>query len=63
MPDPVYHVYPLNDEKEHVLEGLECPCKPKQVWKEDMEDYLVVHRAYDCREVVEEAERILRATD
>lgn len=59
-----WHVYPLNDEREHITTGTECWCDPKIEWI-DLETNLpygdgplVVHNAQDCREVVEEAERI-----
>ena len=38
------HVYPLNDLREHVLEGTTCWCHPK------IEDDVVVHNAMDQRE-------------
>lgn len=60
------HVYPLNDEQEHEIEGTMCPCGP-EVYFTDPEtgeayaEALVVHNAFDCREIVEEAERILES--
>ena len=58
------HVYPLNDEREHVLEGTDCPCKPEIRWQnltgEIFEEPLCMHHAFDGREVLEEAARILR---
>ena len=44
-----YHVYPLNDLREHVLEGVNCWCHPRI----DDEDGLVVHNAADEREKYE----------
>lgn len=49
------HVYPLNDEREHVLEGTTCPCDPRVEWRHQT---IVIHNAFDCREVIAEAERI-----
>lgn len=54
------HVYPLNDEKPHELQGTTCPCGPRVEW--DHPEALVIHNAFDCREIVEEAERIKEAT-
>jgi len=50
------HVYPVNDIKEHDPEGTQCPCCPEVDWI----DMIVTHNAFDCREVTEEAEKIMR---
>ena len=60
----MYHVYPVNDEREHELEGTMCPCGPRVEWSDPKTgaayaEALVIHNAFDCREIVEEAERIL----
>jgi len=60
----MYHVYPVNDEKPHELEGTMCPCGPRVEWNdpktgEPYAEALVIHNSFDCREIVEEAERIL----
>lgn len=60
------HVYPVNDEREHELEGTVCPCEPHVEWHdpETGEPYaqaMVIHRAFDGRDVIEEAERIIAA--
>ena len=60
----MYHVYPTNDEKPHVLEGTGCACGPSVLWNdpetnEPFSTALVVHNAWDCREVVERAQKIL----
>jgi hypothetical protein len=57
------HIYPVNDEQEHDLEGTMCPCNPRVEWAdpetgEAYSEALVIHNAIDCREIVEEAERI-----
>lgn len=62
------HVYPLNDEQPHELEGTMCHCGPRVLWSdpetgEAYSEVLVIHNAFDCREIVEEAERILRKCD
>ena len=59
------HVYPLNDEQEHELEGTMCPCRPKVEFAdhatgEPYSEALVIHNAFDCRDVIEEAEEILK---
>ena len=59
------HVYPLNDEHEHEVEGTMCPCNPKVEFAdpatgEPYSEALVIHNAFDCREVIEEAEEILK---
>lgn len=48
-PTPWNHVYPNKDLKEHVLEGIDCHCEPKIDW----ENRLVIHNAYDMREITE----------
>ena len=44
------HIYPLKDDKKHELEGLCCDCNPKIDW----DKLLVIHNAWDFREVKEE---------
>jgi hypothetical protein len=61
------HVYPVNDEQEHELEGTMCSCGPTVEWNnpltgESYPEVLVIHNAFDCREVVEQAEDILSTT-
>lgn len=58
-----WHVYPVNDEREHEMESSVCWCNPEIKWKDENGDIfsdgpLIVHNSADCREVVEEAERI-----
>lgn len=60
----MYHIYQTNDEKPHALEGTMCPCEPRVEWNdpgtgEAYAEALVIHNAFDCREIIEEAERIL----
>lgn len=51
VPGEPYHIYPLNDLREHALEGTACWCIP------DHEEYrghlLVCHHSADRREVRE----------
>lgn len=47
------HVIPENDEQEHVA-AMSCPCAPRRVDRD-----IVVHQAWDRREVIEEVERKL----
>lgn len=63
-----WHVYPVNDEREHDTRGTMCWCEPTVLWTdpETGEAYieaLVIHNAADCREVVEEAEKIKNETN
>lgn len=45
-------------EKEPVYNSEICLCRPIV----DLDDKLIVHNAWDCREAVEEAEAILKET-
>ncbi len=55
------HVYPINDLQEHILIGVDCPCKP------DVEVIgailVIVHNAFDHREIVEQAINIMNGVD
>jgi hypothetical protein len=55
------HVYPLNDLHEHVTDGPGCPCEPRV----DVEGatLIYIHNAFDHREIVEEAVRIMNGED
>jgi hypothetical protein len=53
------HIYPLNDLREHELDGTSCPCGVEVDW----ENGLVIHAAFDHREIVEQAERLINATE
>lgn len=58
------HIYPVNDLREHELEGTMCWCNPEVLWNdpetgEAYSEGLVIHNLADRREVVEEAERII----
>ena len=53
------HVYPLNDEREHITTGTSCWCNPTlKPAKNGAEEDILVHNAADCREVIEKAEEI-----
>jgi len=56
----VIHVYPVGDEREHELQGTTCPCGPRVEWEHA--EAVVIHNAFDCREILEEAERIKERT-
>jgi hypothetical protein len=51
------HVYPLDEEKLHIVSGptsgVDCPCKPRV----EMEggSLIVIHNSFDHREIVEQA--------
>lgn len=51
------HVYPLDDLKEHDTSGTDCHCNPRiEVIGGSL---LIIHNAYDHREIIEEANEIL----
>ncbi len=57
------HVYPLNDEQGHDTDSTMCPCSPRIEWADPVTgeahaEALVIHNAFDHREIVEEAERL-----
>lgn len=41
-----YHVYPVGDFRDHILEGLKCWCKPKLA----DEGGVILHNSMDGRE-------------
>jgi hypothetical protein len=46
------HVYPTHDKREHITEGTDCPCNPKiEVHGATL---VIIHHAWDFREVAEE---------
>jgi hypothetical protein len=55
------HVYPLNDLQEHVVDGPGCPCEPRIEVEGAVLIY--IHNAWDHREIVEEAIRIMNGED
>lgn len=66
--DPYVHVVPEDDEMEHVLQGTTCWCLPRTESYDPRTgkayvNHMICHRAADCRELVEQAETILRNTE
>ena len=60
------HIVPMNDEKPHDEEGTQCLCEPHVFFNdhetgEAFADPIVLHRAWDGRELVEEAEALMGA--
>ena len=49
------HVYPLNDLRDHVVEGKTCWCDPEY----DEEHDVLIHNSLDGREDYETGERKL----
>lgn len=52
------HAYPVDEEARHELTGTACPCGHRVDWSEA--DAIVVHRSWNGRELIEEAEEIIR---
>lgn len=55
----IWHIHPLNDEKEHQLEGYDCPCDPDVQYIREHDRMLVTHNSFDGREGLEMANEIL----
>ena len=52
----IQHVYPVNDLDPHDTESAgDCPCGPSMETLENG-DILIVHNAYDGREIIEKLE-------
>jgi hypothetical protein len=51
----VIHVTPINDEMEH-LDSADCWCEPTIDWSHA--EAICTHNAADCRELIEQAEKI-----
>jgi len=54
----VYHIYPVEDLKDHTIDGTTCECAPV-IKQEESGDLLVIHNSYDGREGLELANEIL----
>ncbi len=59
------HIVPFNDLKSHVEEGTLCPCEPHVFFNdpetgEAFAEAIVLHKAWDGRELVEDAEALMR---
>jgi len=62
----MFHILPIDDLKPHEEEGTQCPCSPRVFFNdpdtgEAFAEAIVVHRSFDGRELVEEAEAIIKA--
>ena len=53
-----YHIYPVNDTKEHLLESTSCDCSPSVLFENG--EMLIIHNSYDGREGLEMANEILK---
>ena len=51
----IYHVVPHNDLSEHKSDGASCPCYP-EFEAQDNGDIIIIHFAYDGRDIIEEIE-------
>ena len=45
------HVYPAHDSYPHEVDGAPCPCKPKI--KRENGETIIVHNAWDMRDIIE----------
>jgi len=59
------HIVPLNDSKPHNEDGTQCHCEPHVFFNDPetgktLAEPIVLHVAWDGREVMEEAEAFLR---
>ena len=52
------HVSPIDDLEEHELHGTQCKCNPKVDFSG--EEILVIHNSFDMREIIEQANEILK---
>lgn len=50
----IFHVYPINDIKEHDIESTTCHCHPEVEIIEESGNILVIHNSFDGRELLEE---------
>lgn len=58
------HVYPVDDLYQHYLDGGDCPCDPVIEWKDVVsgaiyDEPLCIHRSWDGREIIEQAQKII----
>lgn len=66
-PEQVFHVYPINDLREHVLRceypafgPPYCPCICEPTWKEKGEALIILHHSFDGREGLQWTNEILK---
>lgn len=52
-----YHLSPVDDSQPHSLDGDECECNPGQRVIDG--NRIIIHNAFDGRELLEEANNIL----
>ncbi len=48
------HVYPLNDLREHNIDGTACHCRPTHKWDDPLGEVIIIHNSYDLRELHED---------
>jgi len=53
----IIHIIPVNDLKPHEEEGTACKCEPRVEFLEG--GMLVIHNAYDNREIIEKVNDLL----
>jgi hypothetical protein len=54
----IIHILPKNDLEPHEEEGTICKCNPRVEFVEG--GMLVIHNAYDNREIIEQVNQILK---
>jgi hypothetical protein len=66
--DNIWHVYPINDEKEHnlntefpVIGEPVCKCECLPIHEKEGEGLVIVHNSFDGREGVEWVSQILNS--
>jgi hypothetical protein len=55
------HILPIDDLEPHIESGTSCKCNPKVEIEEG--ELIVIHNAFDLREVVEKVKSILTNDD
>lgn len=54
----IIHILPINDLEPHDEEGTTCKCEPRVEFAEG--GMLVIHNAFDNREIIEQVIKILQ---
>lgn len=57
----IIHILPVNDLKPHEEEGTTCECEPRVEFVEG--GMLVIHNAYDNREIIEKVTDLLNTNN
>ena len=52
------HVLPIDDLEPHIESGTSCKCNPRVEIEEG--ELIVIHNAFDMREILEKVESILK---